>query len=170
VNALDRLCAIESIKQCKARYAICADTKDWDGFGKVFAIDCEHDERDAYTARHPGTGEWNSIGSGFDLSFLEGLISSIKWPIVGREAVVKTLREHAQHLSYFHKLFAPVIEVVSETSAKGIWPFEDVLYYLKDGPVKHFNGMGHYRETYSCVDGEWLIQTCWVSRTFFRIS
>lgn len=39
MNTIDQLVAIEEIKALKARYFRCVDTKDWDGFGAVFATD-----------------------------------------------------------------------------------------------------------------------------------
>jgi uncharacterized protein (TIGR02246 family) len=38
-DALERLVDIEDIKQLKARYFRCLDTKDWDGFASVFTAD-----------------------------------------------------------------------------------------------------------------------------------
>ena len=43
VDAVERLEAIEEIKQLKARYFRCMDTKDWDGFTTVFAPDARMD-------------------------------------------------------------------------------------------------------------------------------
>ena len=37
MDAADQLLAIEEIKQLKARYFRCMDTKDWDGYAQVFA-------------------------------------------------------------------------------------------------------------------------------------
>ena len=37
MDAAEQLLAIEDIKQLKARYFRCMDTKDWDGFAAVFA-------------------------------------------------------------------------------------------------------------------------------------
>jgi hypothetical protein len=43
VNPTERLEAIEEIKQLKARYFRCMDTKDWDGFTSVFAPEARMD-------------------------------------------------------------------------------------------------------------------------------
>ena len=43
MDALDELRAVEQIKQLKARYFRCMDTKDWDGFQAVFAPDASMD-------------------------------------------------------------------------------------------------------------------------------
>src|SRR6266487_3963844 len=43
VNTVERLEAIEEIKQLKARYFRCMDRKDWDGFASVFAPDARMD-------------------------------------------------------------------------------------------------------------------------------
>jgi SnoaL-like protein len=42
-DALARLLDIEEIKQLKARYFRCLDTKDWQGFGDVFTADAVMD-------------------------------------------------------------------------------------------------------------------------------
>ena len=38
-DPLQQLLDIEAIKQLKARYFRCMDTKDWDGFRDVFTVD-----------------------------------------------------------------------------------------------------------------------------------
>jgi hypothetical protein len=43
VDTVERLEAVEEIKQLKARYFRCIDTKDWDGFTTVFAPDARMD-------------------------------------------------------------------------------------------------------------------------------
>jgi len=39
MNDIEKLLAIEEIKNLKARYFRCVDTKDWHGFKAVFAPD-----------------------------------------------------------------------------------------------------------------------------------
>ena len=43
MDGIERLQAIEDIKQLKARYFRCMDTKDWDGFAAVFTPDATMD-------------------------------------------------------------------------------------------------------------------------------
>jgi hypothetical protein len=45
MNASDHLLAIEQIKQLKARYFRCMDTKDWAGLRSVFCDDAVFDAR-----------------------------------------------------------------------------------------------------------------------------
>jgi SnoaL-like domain len=45
----EQLLAIEAIKQLKARYFRCLDTKDWAGFLAVFAPDAVIDASEAFT-------------------------------------------------------------------------------------------------------------------------
>ena len=45
MDTVERLEAIEEIKQLKARYFRCMDTKDWHGFTTVFAPDARMDVR-----------------------------------------------------------------------------------------------------------------------------
>ncbi|HEY3700203.1 MAG TPA: nuclear transport factor 2 family protein, partial [Spongiibacteraceae bacterium] len=46
MNDVERLLAIESIKQTKARYFRFLDTKDWVGFASVFTTDAQMDMRE----------------------------------------------------------------------------------------------------------------------------
>ena len=45
LTEIERLTAIEEIKQLKARYFRCMDTKDWAGLQAVFSDDAEFDMR-----------------------------------------------------------------------------------------------------------------------------
>ena len=57
MTPIDRLLAIEEIKQLKARYFRCMDQKKWDEFEAVFTPDVVFDLREAIFARNPATGE-----------------------------------------------------------------------------------------------------------------
>ena len=57
---LEELDAIEQIKQLKARYFRCMDTKDWDGFQAVFAPDAS-DGHHAGGARPRGRARHENI-------------------------------------------------------------------------------------------------------------
>jgi hypothetical protein len=46
VNDIEKLLAIEEIKNLKARYFRCVDTKDWPGFQAVFAPNARFDITD----------------------------------------------------------------------------------------------------------------------------
>lgn len=60
-----------------------------------------------------------------------------------------------------HHCHTPEIELTSPTSATGWWAMEDMLRW-PDGSELH--GYGHYQETYTKVDGRWLIARSTLSR------
>ncbi|MEV0639398.1 nuclear transport factor 2 family protein [Streptomyces sp. NPDC050619] len=62
-----------------------------------------------------------------------------------------------------HQGHMPEIDVTSPTTATGIWALQDLLIWL--GTVK-VNGFGHYHETYSLVDGRWLISSSKLTRVY----
>lgn len=139
---LERLIAIEEIKQLKARYFRSMDTKDWAGLTGVFAPDAELDMR----------------GEAADKSkAASGLVS-------GGEAVGAFIRNAVHDLVTVHHGHTPEIEITGETTARGIWAMEDVLRWPEGGPLQTLHGYGHYHETYRKVDGAWRIQTSRLSR------
>ncbi|SCW77937.1 SnoaL-like domain-containing protein [Sphingobium faniae] len=162
-----RLRNIEAIKQCKARYCYSVDARDWSGFASVFAPDAVWDISGCMIARHPETGEWNSIGSSFSLEELEEFSRAIQ-PVAGAEAIAAAGKAAMIGKSSFHKLFAPIIEFTAADQAKAIWPSEDHVH-ASDGPFVYMNGIGYYHETYEHLDGRWRIKTCNVSRIFLTI-
>lgn len=142
MNDIERLLAIEAIKQLKARYFRFMDTKDWNALPSVFAPDAQMDMR----------GE-----TGDD----SGLIS-------GGANIAAFMRASVEHLVTVHHGHTPEIEFVSETSARGVWAMEDKLWKpegsLSTLPFTALHGYGHYHETYSRIDGRWLIQSTRLSR------
>jgi hypothetical protein len=50
----------------------------------------------------------------------------------------------------------PEIELTSDTTATGVWSFEDYNLW-EDGTQNH--GYGHYLETYEKSGGRWRIKT-----------
>ncbi len=142
LSDLERLTAIEEIKQLKARYFRSMDTKDWEGLTAVFAPDAELDMQ----------------GEAADKSkAAEGLVK-------GGETVGAFIRNAVHDLVTVHHGHMPEIEIIDETTARGIWAMEDVLRWPEGGPVKTLHGYGHYHETYRKIDGAWRIQTSRLSR------
>lgn len=169
MNAVDTVLAYQGISKCKARYCWACDTKDWKLYGSVFAEDAQMDLRGYTLARHPTTGSWISIGSDFDIDYLQGIENMVAWPVVGRQAIVAMVREMAASMTTFHKLFTPIIDVKPDGTARAIWPMEDVLHYAAGGKISFMNGMGHYHDTYARVRGEWLIKTVSITRILVTI-
>jgi hypothetical protein len=127
---------IEAIKQLKARYFRCMDTKDWDGMRQVFAQDVHIDT----------SGDGGGIQDDAD-DFMAMLRSNI-------EDVVTV---HHGHM--------PEITLTSDTTATGIWAMEDHLWWPEGAPLKHLHGYGHYHETYEKgADGTWRIKSLLLTR------
>ena len=126
---------IEAIKQLKARYFRCMDTKDWDGMRQVFAQDVHIDT----------SGDGGGIQDDAD-DFMAMLRSNI-------EDVVTV---HHGHM--------PEITLTSPTTATGIWAMEDHLWWPEGAPLKHLHGYGHYHETYENGGGVWRIASSRLTR------
>ena len=127
---VERLLAIEEIKQLKARYFLYVDTKKWRDLEALFTEDARMDTE-------------------------------------GRDV----LRDRDTFVSYVSRLFAdavtihrgsmPMITVSSANSASGIWSMDDRLWFpgTADGAPRYWQGSGYYHETYTCIEGNWRIQS-----------
>jgi len=131
---------IEEIKRLKSRYFYHLDHKEWDGWREnVFCRDASMHVPEALS--EPIFGIDNI------LSFLIPLLDGV-------------LTVHHGHM--------PDIQILSPTTASGIWAMEDVLFWPKgrraDGVEGRVQGYGHYHETYSRESGGWRIKTLRLSR------
>ena len=62
------------------------------------------------------------------------------------------------HVTTVHHGHAPEITLTSDTTATGIWPMEDRLWWTNErGEEEYLHGFGHYHEEYRLQDGRWLI-------------
>jgi hypothetical protein len=142
MSDLERLAAIEAIKQLKARYFRSMDTKDWAGLEAVFAPDAELDMR-GEAADKSKAAEGLVVGGAKVTAFI-------------RNAVVDLITVHHGHM--------PEIEITSPTTAKGIWAMEDLLRWPEGAAIKTLHGFGHYHETYRRLEDGWRIQTSTLTR------
>jgi hypothetical protein len=129
---LKELVDIEAIKQLKARYCRYLDTKDWSAWREIFTDDF-----------HSDTAE--SGGKVID----------------GADEFVAFTRKSLRNQATVHQVHAPEIELISPTTARGIWALEDVVRF---GPGVNLRGYGHYEETYQKVDGQWHISSSKLTR------
>jgi hypothetical protein len=157
------LAAIEEIKQLKARYCRCVDTKDWELFGTLFASDATLDLRDFQFGRDPATGERTASGT-IPFEALEAMTEGIAWPVAGREAIRAFCSAAMGPVTSVHHLLVGEIDIVSPTTAGAVWPMEDYTWQPAGSPVSSMHGLGHYHETYELVDGAWLVKTVKLSR------
>jgi uncharacterized protein (TIGR02246 family) len=142
VDTVERLVAIEEIKQLKARYFRCMDTKDWDGFTMVFAPD----------ARMDVSGE------------LSGDPTDGRGVTTGSREITAFVRESIDNVTTVHHGHTPEIDVTSPTSAAGVWAMEDHLWWPEGPSTTTMHGYGHYHETYEKQDGRWRITSTTLTR------
>ena len=122
---------IESIKQLKARYFRFMDTKQWDEWQWVFTEDARL--------------KWGpEEGQVFD----------------GRTAIVEGVSLSLEGAVTVHHGHMPEIEILSETSARGVW----AMYDWVDSPIFELHGFGHYQEEYRCEDAVWRISSLHLTR------
>jgi hypothetical protein len=129
MDALERLIAIEEIKQLKARYFRCMDTKDWEGLANVFSPD----------------------------AVLDHTAAEVGHQVRGARTIAEFIRDAIRDVVTVHHGHMPEIEIVSPTAAQGIWAMEDKLRWPEGAPMRTMHGYGHYHEEYVRVDGEWKI-------------
>ena len=126
---------IEALKQLKARYCRLLDAKDWPAWRQLFTDDFVSD---------------TSIGG---------------WPVIhGADDFVAFTRDSSAQAARRPRptrCTHPELELISPSTARGIWALEDVV---RLAPGRHLRGYGHYHETYEKVDGEWFIKTSTLTR------
>ncbi|NQT48536.1 MAG: nuclear transport factor 2 family protein, partial [Chloroflexi bacterium] len=86
---------IEAIKRVKYKYFRCLDSKLWDEMKECFTEDATTDYRS-------GT-----------------------WTFQGVDAIVQFLEESLLHQNSVHQGHHPEIEITSDTTARGVWSFND---------------------------------------------
>ena len=149
--------AIEEIKQLKARYFRCMDTKDWAGYLDVFTPDAVIDSTEAYTPMDPNG---NPIP-------VDGKLPPAPNPAWRSDDIAKFIDDLAVTLTGVvttHHGHMPEIEITSPTTATGIWSMEDMLRWPKGSPIREMHGYGHYRETYERTAAGWRIKTLKLTR------
>lgn len=63
-----------------------------------------------------------------------------------------------------HRVDMPEIEILSDTTARGIWAMHDIIEYPEASDKTGFRGYGYYHEEYRKVDGGWQISSLFQTR------
>jgi hypothetical protein len=147
MTEIERLAAIEAIKQVKARYFRGVDTGNGDLVRSILAEDCVLDYMGCCT--DPTTGKdyipaMNNILRGRD-----------SWPRDTRSAVGMVSVHQGHNFE---------VDILSDTTASGIWSMTDRLHFPSDNGEWIMTGYGHYHETYENADGTWRIKTLRITR------
>ena len=137
MDPLERLQAIEDIRNLKARYFRLMDTKQWDALVDVFTVDMK--------VLSPNGDIWMDGGPAFAASLRNSLENSVS----------------------VHQGFMGEIDILDSDNARGIWSMQDVIEWEDRHPRegwKSIVGRGHYHETYRRLDGLWRIATLTLTR------
>jgi hypothetical protein len=80
-------------------------------------------------------------------------------PWVGSKANTARLAELQKDKVSVHHVHSAEINILSPTTANGVWAMEDRIYW-KQGDEDHWlHGFGFYYETYEKRDGQWVFTT-----------
>src|ERR1700753_3075090 len=152
MDPLERLIAIEAIRNVKARYFYNMDMKDWEALEAVVTQDAIWD------ARYE-----RAFAQGEDFKVLppveEAIAADDQAVAVGAGACADFMRLNVETWKTFHLGGAAIIEVEDPDYGTAIWPIFD---YLDNG--KPWKGYGHYHEEYRREGGRWLISLVRLTR------
>ncbi len=143
MDKLEQVLAIEDIRNLKARYFRCLDTKQWDELATIFTPDMK--------VLSPNGQVWLDGGAAFAAS----------------------LRQSLEHSVSSHQGFTAEIEVLDADNAKAIWAMQDFIAWEDRHPRegwKSIVGRGHYHDTYRRTDGKWQIATLSLTRLMLDIA
>ena len=147
-----RLSAMEDIKQLKVRYWRCVDSKDQAGLESIFTEDAYFDARNSSRNGNDKNSESQMLGD--------------DWVWRGNKAIAAAIYQRVAPIVTVHHGHMPEIEILSETTARAVWPFEDIIATRR--PVGNdlitMKGYGYYHETYRRVNGAWRIATSLITR------
>ena len=143
---LEKLLAIEEIRQLRPKYFRVIDAKQFDELEEIFTPDAVFDSREAVA--DPIKGQY----PGFPVSPVS----------VGGEAVIQgNIAGMPEALQSCHMGHTGEIEILSDTTAKGVIPFSDRL--IIPG-VLATAGYGYYFDEYEKIDGKWRIKSAVLKR------
>jgi hypothetical protein len=137
LNPLERLEAIEAVRDLKARYFRFMDTKQWDALPAVFTPDLQ--------VISPDGRIW----------------------LRGGDAFAASLKQSLEYSVSIHQGLTGEIEILDESSAKAIWAMQDFIEWKDRHPRegwKSIHGYGHYHDTYRKIDEAWRIATLSLTR------
>jgi uncharacterized protein (TIGR02246 family) len=80
----------------------------------------------------------------------------------GRAGIVKFVSDALGDVTTSHNSHSPIIELTSDTTAKGTWS----TTYVQEGD--RLTGWGFYNETYRKENGQWLIASTYLVTTMFK--
>jgi hypothetical protein len=82
----------------------------------------------------------------------------------GADDFVAWVRGRVGDAATVHQFHMPILEIVSPTTATGIWPMYDYLQFPETSDRPPFQGFGHYHETYRHEADGWRISHLQLTR------
>ena len=129
MEAIDRLLAIEEIRNLKHKYFRAIDMADYELLSTIFTDDITVDYRG-------GTYRWQASGK-------DEIITSMKYSFHDQ-----TCAMHTGH--------HPEIEIIDGKNASGLWYLHDIFYNFNENIITQ--GTALYKDKYVYQDSKWLIQ------------
>lgn len=148
LSLVERLVAIEEIKNLKSRYFDAVDMKDWSAIIAIFTEDARVD--------FGGEGKHHVGHHGVT----EADVDPEAWIVIGGPKTAKVIEGAVGGITSVHHGHDPQIEIHSATRATGRWKLYDRLEYGHE--VMH--GYGYYDEEYRCEGGVWRISELTLNR------
>ncbi|WP_197028855.1 nuclear transport factor 2 family protein [Blastococcus sp. URHD0036] len=104
------------------------------------------------------TKQWDAWAQLFTADFRWATENGLS--VEGRDAFVEMVRSSIDAVATVHQFHAPVLEILSPTTATGLWPMFDYVAF-GETPIQ---GYGYYHETYRREDDGWRMSTQFLSR------
>jgi hypothetical protein len=104
------------------------------------------------------TKQWDAWALLFTEDFRWGTENDLA--VEGRGPFVAMVRESIDAVPTVHQFHAPVLEILSPTTASGLWPMFDYVGF----PETPIQGYGYYHETYRLGADGWQLSTQFLSR------
>lgn len=147
MNDIDRLLAIEEIRQVKSRYFRGVDSADGALVRSILADDCVLDYMGCCT--DPTTG--------YDFLPAMNMVlhGAANWSDAGLSALGIVSTHHGHNGE---------ITLTSDSTATAIWPMTDRLFMPPGKAFSVMTGYGYYHETYEKIGGAWKIKTLRIQR------
>lgn len=138
MEPIQTLLELEALRLLKARYFRLLDTQQWAAWAELFEPDM--------TAELPNDQPGQMTR--------------------GRDTFVSSVAKTLAGVTTVHHGHTPELELLTPTTAKGVWAMEDRLTWPDsgDGAARAMHGWGHYTETYRKSDAGWRIATLMLTR------
>lgn len=157
MSDVERLAAIEDIKQLKASYFRALDTKDWVLMREIFSSNPSADYRGA-------VDENSSEGGGTVANAVNSQV------LTDTDMIADGLRDALAGCKSSHLGGNAEITILPDGTAKGVWAMQDWLWFEDTSPKTRLRGHGHYHNTFVKESGRWKIKSLRLSRVNVQIS